>query len=338
MNPARSGVLCAGSVMVDVGKVIDVYPAPERLAMIESVSLSTGGPALNLAVDLARLGAPFPLAVAGVVGEDTHGDLVVEALAEHGIDTSRIRRTDGAATSFTDAMVVRDGGTRTFFHHIGANDLLGPADVDPASSTARILHLGAPGLHPAMDAAGGWVSALAAAQAAGMHTNLELVSLEPDRIRAVAGACLPHLDSIIVNEIEAAALAGEELAPVGADGAVDWAALERVATRLVGLGVSTLAAVHLPAGCVAAAPGGLVWRQGSVLLPRDEIRSATGAGDAFAAAVVLGLHEGWPVADCLRAGVCAAAACLRGEGTSDGVLGVADCLALGDRHGFRPTT
>ena len=334
----RSGVLCAGSVVVDVGKVIDAYPAQERLAIVESVALSTGGPAVNIAVDLAHLGAPFPLAVAGVVGQDEYGDFLLGALAAEGVDTSRVRRSNEAATSFTDAMVVRDGGSRTFFHHVGANDLLSVRDVDPEASSARILHMGAPGLHPTMDAAAGWVEVLGAAQAAGMHTNLELVSLAPERIRAVALSCLPHLDSIVVNEIEASALVAEPVPASGVDGPVDWAALERVAARLVELGVSALAAVHFPAGCVAAAPGGLTWRQGSVRLPQAEIRSATGAGDAFASGVVLGLHEGWAVPGCLRAGVSAAAACLRGAGTSDAVLALADCLALGERYGFRPTS
>ncbi len=333
----RSGVLCAGSIVVDVGKVIDAYPPQERIAVIESVTSSTGGPAVNLAVDLARLGAPFPLAVAGVIGQDEHGDFMLEALAADAIDTSRVRRTPDAATSFTDAMVVRDGGSRTFFHHVGANGLFEEADVDFASSTARILHMGAPGLHPAMDVGHGWERVFEAAQAAGMRTNLELVSLAPDEIQAVGAPCLPHLDSIVVNEIEASALVGEDVTATGADGVPDWATLERVATRLIELGVRTLAAVHFPTGCVAAAPGGQVWRQGSVRLPREEIRSATGAGDAFASGVIFGLHEGWPVPDCLRAGVSVAAACLRSAGTSDGVLRLADCLALGEQYGYRPT-
>ncbi len=333
----RSGVLCAGSVILDIGKVIDGYPEQERLAVIESVTPSTGGPAANLAVDLARLGAPFPLALAGVVGRDANGEVLLEALAADGIDTARVRRSSEAATSFTDAMVVRDGGARTFFHHIGANGLLTAADLDPAGSTARILHLGAPGLHPTLDASSGWAQALEAGQAVGMHTNLELVSLAPDRIRELALPCLPHLDSIIVNEVEAAALVGEPVRATDADGHPDWRAVERVAVRLVGLGVGVLTAIHFPAGCVAATPDGRVWRQGSVRMPREQIHSATGAGDAFASGVVLGLHEGWAVETCLRVGVAAAAACLRGTGTSDTVAPVADCLALGDEYGFRPT-
>ena len=51
MAANRSGVLCVGSIVVDLAKVIDAYPDQERLTLIRDVSVSTGGPALNLAVD-----------------------------------------------------------------------------------------------------------------------------------------------------------------------------------------------------------------------------------------------------------------------------------------------
>ncbi len=199
-------------------------------------------------------------------------------------------------------MIERDGGRRTFFHHPGANDRLQRSDVDLAGSTARILHAGAPGLHAAMDAPlkgddgqgdgdNGWSALFAAAQEAGLHTNLELVTITADRIRALVGPCLPHLDSIVVNELEASAVLGVDPPAADAERPVDWAGLEAVATGLVEAGVARLAVVHFPAGAVAAAPGGRTWRQGSVLVPREEVRNTTGAGDAFAAGVVLGVHE-----------------------------------------------
>jgi sugar/nucleoside kinase (ribokinase family) len=109
-----------------------------------------------------------------------------------------------------------------------------------------------------------------------------------------------------------------------------------MALGLIEHGVSALAVVHFPAGCVAAAPGGRTWRQGSVRLRRDQVRSTTGAGDAFAAGVILGLHEGWPVGRCLRLAVASAAACVRGPNTSDGIKHADACLAEADEMGYRP--
>jgi sugar/nucleoside kinase (ribokinase family) len=110
-----------------------------------------------------------------------------------------------------------------------------------------------------------------------------------------------------------------------------------MALGLIDQGVSVLAVVHFPAGCVAAAPGGRTWRQSSVRLPRQQVRSTTGAGDAFAAGVILGLHEGWPAERCLRLAVASAAACVRSPNTSDGIKPAEECLAEADRAGYRQT-
>jgi sugar/nucleoside kinase (ribokinase family) len=66
------------------------------------------------------------------------------------------------------------------------------------------------------------------------------------------------------------------------------------------------------------------------------VRSTTGAGDAFAAGVILGLHEGWPVERCLRLAVASAAACVRSPTTSAGIQSAEACLAEAGRAGYRP--
>jgi sugar/nucleoside kinase (ribokinase family) len=342
-DPARpgAGVLCAGTIVVDAGKVIDAYPALDHLATIEHVSLSTGGPGLNMAVDLRMLGAAFPIGMIGVVGNDEHGAFLLAECARLGIDAAGIRTLTGAVTSFTDVMVERSGGRRTMFHHSGANALFDASAADLESCGARILHAGAPGIHPIMDryvpgGGNGWSALLRRAQAAGLRTNMELVSLEPGRQAEVALPCLPYLDSIVINEIEAGALTGIDEPVPAADGPVDWPALEAMALGLIERGVSALAVVHFPAGCVAAAPDGRTWRHGSVRLPRDQVRSTTGAGDAFAGGVILGLHEGWPVERCLRLAVASAAACVRRPNTSDGIKRADACLAEADEAGYRP--
>jgi len=331
-----SGVVCAGSIVVDVGKIIEAYPPLDHITTIEDVSLSTGGPGLNMAVDLRALGATFPLVMLGAVGDDQHGAFVLDECARLGIDAAGVERLPGVATSFTDAMVERVGGRRTFFHHIGANGRFDGAVA--ALPDARILHVGAPGLHPLMDAptadGNGWSALLRRARSAGMHTNMELVSIAPDRLVEVAAPCLPHLSSIVVNELEAGALTGIHAPVPGPDGPVEWEALAAMARGLVERGVG-LAVVHFPAGSVAASADG-VYRHGSVRLPREQVRSTTGAGDAFAAGVIYGLHEGWPVEECLRLAAASAAACVRGQNTSDGIRAAQDCLADAQKWGYRP--
>jgi hypothetical protein len=98
----------------EAAKVIDAYPDQERLTQPHPGRIGEHRRAgLNLAVDLRRLGAVFPLGLAGVVGHDAHGWLVRDACAALGIDTIPLPKVPDVATSSTDAMVVRDGGLGT---------------------------------------------------------------------------------------------------------------------------------------------------------------------------------------------------------------------------------
>ena len=67
-------------------------------------------------------------------------------------------------------------------------------------------------------------------------------------------------------------------------------------------------------------------------------QSAVGAGDAFAAGMLYGLHEQWPIVECLQLGHACAAASMRAVSTTAGVGTIAECLKLAKQWGFRPLT
>lgn len=349
---ALRGIASVGCAVVDLAKTIDRYPEPNHLAMIADVARSTGGPALNMAVNLRRLAVDYPVWFHGAAGDDEHGRYLFAECDRLGIDRTGLVTVPAVATSFTDVFLERDGGRRTMFYHAGANDVYDAAGAAIVECGARILHTGSPGALALMDAVvdgdaavagdlggeSGWCHLLARGQAVGMHTNMELIDIGDEQNRTLATPCLPHLDSIIINELEAGAITGITAPSPDADGPVDWPALEAMALGLVEMGVSTLAVVHVPAGAVAAAPGGRTWRHGSVRLPPDRVRGAVGAGDAFAAGVLHGIHEGWTVDDCLRLAAASAATCVQDITTSAGIKPVADCLSAADELGYRPTT
>ncbi len=115
----------------------------------------------------------------------------------------------------------------------------------------------------------------------------------------------------------------------------DATAAAKAAEALLSLGVAEIAVIHFPMGAVAALRGSAPVFQPSVLVPADAVVSANGAGDAFASGVVFGLHEGWPVLDCLKLGHAAAAASLRATSTFEGVKSAQECLGLASRWGWR---
>ena len=345
LTPERSGtpagIVCAGCWLVDHNKSIARWPAEETLTEIVDARMDGGGPAHNVAMDLARLGgargAPFPVWAMGVVGDDAAGEFLLKACRERGVDAGHLRVLPGVPTSYTDVMTDRASGKRTFFHFQGANALLAPDDCDFAGLPARILHLGAPGVHrrldqPAGGDASGWVTVLRRAREAGLETNLEMVSAAPDLIRTLVLPCLPLLDSLIVNEYEAAALTGIELA---AGGAVSVDRAQAAARAMLDAGVRELAVIHFPAGCVAATRDGRVVARPSLRVPADTVQGANGAGDAFVAGVLYGLHESWPLERSLDLGSCAAASALGSVSTTGSVGSVSECLALAERWGWR---
>ena len=336
----RRGVICGGCWLVDHNKTVQDWPAEETLTTILAQETDGGGPAHNMAMDLARLDPSLPLWAMGALGRDREGELILGWCRERGIDASRFRVLDEVGTSYTDVMTDARTGKRTFFHYQGANAALTPEDFDFGDIPARILHLGSPGIHARMDApwgedANGWVTVLKQARAAGLHTNLEMISAAPDDLRRLTTPCLEHLDSLIINDFEAGALTGLELVtPSGTS--VD--AAHKAAEALLDRAPLGLVVIHFPMGCVAASREGERLVLPSLNVPPAEIRSANGAGDAFAAGVLYGLHEAWPLEHSLRLGFAAAAAALRSVSTTNAVATKDECLALAETWGWRETT
>ena len=336
---ARSGLLAGGNWIIDQVKLIDVYPPPEQLANIRRQAQGTGGAPYNVLVDLARLGVSLPLFAAGLVGRDALGQLILDDCRKHRIDGRFLRATAEAPTSYTDVMTEIEGGRRTFFHHQGANALWDGADLEFNKVKARIFHLGYLLLLDALDAPdkrfGTRAAALlAAAQESGLKTSVDVVSEESERYAAVVAPALKYVDYCIVNEIEAGKTTGFRVREP--DGRLDTVALRHAAGALLQMGVRELVVIHFPEGGFARTRKGEDHWQSSVNLPAKWIGGSAGAGDAFCAGVLLGLHEGWDLARCLATAVCVAAASLSHPTCTGGIKPLKATLELSRKFRFRP--
>lgn len=333
----RHGILAGGNWIVDHVKTITRWPAEDTLVSVLRQSSSNGGSPYNILVDLARLGAAFPLAAVGLVGDDENGRAILADCRAHGIDASQLRITPEAATSYTDVMTAEKTGRRTFFHQRGANALLDVKHFDFSATSARLFHLGyillLDRLDEVADGRPRAAEVLQRARAAGLQTSLDCVSEDSGRFQSTVLPVLPHVDVLFVNDFEAEKLAGIPLRP---GNRIDPAAVTRTARLLLDAGVRSWVVIHFPEAAYACdAAGRGIW-QSSLRVPAEAIAGAAGAGDALAAGVLLGLHEGWTMVESLRLGVCVAAASLSHPTCSLGVGKVADCLGLADRLGYGP--
>jgi sugar/nucleoside kinase (ribokinase family) len=229
-------------------------------------------------------------------------------------------------------MTVRGNGRRTFFYHPGASAFFREEDVE-FSGGEKIFYLGYLLLLDRLDEIDGAGTTgagrlLKRAREVGCLTAVDLVSGAPERFPEIIPPTLPQIDVLFLNEYEASCLLQQEIEDSAAG-------FERAARAVLALGVRRVVVLHSPRGAVAVGGEGPASIQPSVALPAEKIRGAVGAGDAFAAGFLFGLHEEQGIEQCLLAGVCAAAACLTEETTSGGIASLQEALAMGERYGMR---
>ncbi|MGF1450403.1 MAG: carbohydrate kinase family protein [Opitutales bacterium] len=331
------GVLAAGHWIVDHVKRIDHYPEENALATIGEQAQGNGGCAYNLLKNLARLGASFPLRAAGLVGNDADGRWILDDCCAHGIDTTQLRVHSDAPTSYTDVMTVGATGRRTFFHQPGANARLTEADVE-LDAVPRHFHLGylmlLDGLdRPGDDGLSGAARLLRAAREKGAVTSVDFVTVDHPEFAAWSRCALPLIDVLIANEAELARLTQMPAFDPG-DPVLEQRLVEG-ARQLIDAGVQRWVVVHYEGGAVAVSSGGAVVTQPAVKVPSEAIRGAAGAGDGFAAGLLLGLHESCAMAECLRWAVSVAAISLHEVTCSEAIGPLSRCLAQAQHYGFR---
>ena len=333
----RHGIIAGGTWCADHNKLVDRWPGEEDQVLILGEEVRGGGPACNLAIGVKRLDPDMTVATIGLLGDDADGHILKSQAQREGLDCSGLVTLAGCRTTFTDAFTSEETGRRTHLYYPGTSGLLTPDHFDFDGSRARILHLGLPGLHEQMDKkwgsdASGWVTVLKKARKAGIKTNLEMCSLPAQRLVEVVTPCLGHLDCLIINDFEVAALAQR---PVRHGENVELRDCLANAQDVFDRGSIELLVVHFPHGAIAMQRGAETLVTPSVAIPKEAIAGSNGAGDAFASGILYGIHQEWELRDALQLAHASAAASMRHIGTTDGIERWQDCLALAKGHGSR---
>ena len=278
-------IVVFGSLNLDIVLSASHLPAPGETVVDADCLLVAGGKGANQAAAAARAG-DVPVAMYGAVGGDDWAALALDPLAEAGVDiagVARGRRRTGCAAVMVDAqgenaIVVASGANME-----AAADRVPDAALGP--DTWLVLQME---VRPAEN----WALVERAA-ARGAHAVLNVAPAAPVPARALAA-----LDLLVVNEVEAAAVAESE-GLVGADAARTARALAAAhdLTCIITLGA---------AGAIACGPDG-AWRVGAHAV---EAVDTTGAGDCFTGVLAAALAAGMEMPAALhRAAVAAALSC-----------------------------
>lgn len=335
----RNGITAAGTWIVDYTKIVSLFPDEGACTAVLRESVNNGGAPYNLLVDLCRLGATFPLRAVGCVGRDVDGASILKDCLAHGIDAARLKTVPEASTSFSDVMTASETGIRTSFNHAGANAFLSGEHFDFASDSSRIFYLGTLFFLAALDkrdAKHGTKAAavLAEARGNGMLTciDIERTNLAPGVFESDARAALAATSVAVFNVEVAEVVSGVRMRY---SAGVELSAVTEAAAKLLEFSSGECIAIRFPTGALALSKSGEVVVEGSVRLPKSHVRGAAGLGHAFTAGFLYEYHESRALADCLKAGHAAAAACLMDVTTSGGVKQLVNCLNLIDQFGQR---
>ncbi|MDX2188324.1 MAG: PfkB family carbohydrate kinase [Bacteroidota bacterium] len=318
----RNGILAAGNFIIDIVKMIDVFPLQDSLANILSESQSNGGSPYNILKDLNKMGAKFPLTACGLVGNDDKGRYIEEDCKKHNIDTQLLQNTNAMPTSYTDVMTVQKDGRRTFFHNRGSNALFGTSHIQLEQSNAKIFHLAYLMLLDALDKTNndgctGASQVFKKAKSMGFITSTDMVSENSGRFKDTVTPSFPYVDYLFINEYEAEKITG---IVTKRNGNIDKQKCIEACFKLIEMGINQYVVMHFPEACIAVSASKEITIQPSLKILKEKIKGSVGAGDAFAAGILYGIHENWPIEKSLKLGVATAASCLFEPTCSDGIL------------------
>jgi len=284
-------IVVVGSLNMDLVMRMPRAPAAGETLHGHDFATLPGGKGANQAVACARMGGA--VAMVGRVGADAYGDALRAGLASDGIAATEVKALASAHTGVAMIWVEDDGQNRIVLAP-GANGLLDVATVDRAGALIDAAAMLVVQLEVPMAAVG---AAVARAHRAGVP-----VLMNPAAAQALPSALWPQIDILVVNEGEAAMLAG---LPV-----VDPASAEAAGAALRSRGPARLLVTLGSQGVVVVDAAGARHATARPVRAVD----TTAAGDTFIGALAAALCEGAPLDDAVALGQAAAALCVTRHG------------------------
>lgn len=277
-------LLVVGSINMDIVSNVDRFPLPGETIHSGEALFFPGGKGANQAVAAARAGAGC--AMVGAVGTDPFGDKLVRGLEEDGISTNLIIRKEGS--SGFAIITVNGEGENTIVLSPGANGLLSAGDAaaaipDWSGLYAVLLQNEIP-----------WettCSVIRSASAGGAR-----VFFNPAPARELPDKILSLIDTLILNETEAAAVSGTAVS--------DIESAQAAAERIIAKGTNTVIVTLGEQGCFCQTSDGRAFH-----VPAFKVKpvDTTAAGDTFFGAYAAAEADGLGLREALEFAAAAAA-------------------------------
>ena len=303
-NPKQ--VLCIGDMVADIfASPLARLPQPGELVLSDRIAVFPGGNALNTAIALRRLGEN--VVVAGSIGDDDLGRLLLDQMQTQGLDVRGVRREPGGRTASTFILRV-EGEDRRFIHSLGVAATFSGEHVSPELIPDNGIMLVGGYLK-----LGAWNdSVLADLMRHARRRNCTVVlniciaqdsGVDPCRCLSL----LEHVDVFVPNEDEARILTGETLP-----------AMQAKALRRAG---ASVVVITRGADGLFADDGERTVEMGIFKVP---LVDPSGCGDCFTAGLIAALLRGWDTVRSLEFASAIGAIGATALGCTDGVPSFAE--------------
>ncbi len=265
-------VVVAGAINTDLVAVVERAPGAGETVTGSTFAIFGGGKAANQAVAARRAGGV--VALAGAVGDDAFGSDRRSELRKDGLDLGGVAEHAGMASGVALITVERGGENRIAY-------VPGPTLRITGEQIVKVLERVRPSvyLQPNEVPFEAAVMALRRARELGATTMLNAAP-DPESVEPL----LPDVDYLIVNEVEAFALAGRS-------GHID-----EIAAALAQQTDTTVVLTAGPDGAYGVYRGE-TWHEPA---PAVDVVDTTGAGDTFCGAFAARIAAGASFVDALH--------------------------------------
>ena len=298
-------VVCVGQALVDcITRGMEEKPYKKNVYRADSISLNTGGDALNESIVLSHLGHQVSLVCA--VGDDLAGHIVLHTARSNGVDVSHAAVSESITTPVANLMVQKNGSRQSA--NSPATMLTGYEPDERAFRGAEAVSFASLFRAP-LDKRESILRLMKAAKAEGAVVCADTkMPTYREIFREDLLEILPYIDYLFPNENEASyycrIMTGEEQRTLAGMGSV-----------FLQYGVKNVIIKTGEKGCTA------VSGNGSFQIPARKVKAvdSTGAGDNFVAGFIHGLLCGWDLRKCCDYGTHCAAVSVQYVGAVTGI-------------------
>ena len=320
---SKNGIVAAGIWCVDISYKIKNWPLEGKTSIVKKKINGVGGGPSNVLTNLEYLGFKYSKIALGCIGLDDEAEIIKKHNKKNNIISKYLTVLKKIKTSYT-LIMSEGGGERTFFHYPGANENLSNKNLklnNLKKYNPKIFYVGYLTFLGKLDEFDKndqtyLCTVLKKTKKMGMLNCLDLASYDHKNYKRIIKSSSKYCDFLFLNEIEAELATGFKIINKNKFNKKN---AESAASFLLNNGVKEAVILHSPQYTLWKTKDKKSYWNKSKLLKKSQIISKVGAGDAFCAACLFGIHENWDVNIILKKAHSAASAILKTEFSSGNI-------------------